>query len=946
MKIVDPREQQVGICAACKKPITHPGPDGECMRCLVSFGFLAEDHEAGVTRDRPGPLRYAHFEVEIDDNGFPVVLGAGAMAVTYRARDTILNSTVALKVIGRKLAENPTARARFLREARAAAKIHHPNVARVSHYGEEDGECFYAMELVEGETLEARVQRDGPLALPLALEVIQQTARGLAAAEVCGVVHRDIKPSNLMIESAASGEPLVKIIDYGVAKIMASDATAQTQAGFIGTPAFASPEQFDEAGHQQIDARSDIYSLGATLWYLLTGHTPFAGRTIEEIRAKQTGALPLQQLKRAHVPLPVISLLNSMLAVDTAKRPQSARELLGAVHRCYVRFEPRARMRRKRLVLATAASMLIILGIAFLMLLYQRARSAAEVERSIAVLPFENLSPGNGSTFFTVGMQEEITANLARLADIKVIGAQSTHSYSPDKSRDLPAIARELGVTHLLEGSVWRDNGQVRLSLWLVNTRDPNHPWIETYERPVSDVFAMQSEITRAVAARLHAKFSGPEKTEVDQSPTKNLAAYDLYLRAREGRTLWENEADVRRDSERKIALLNEAVKLDPSFALAYCELAKAHGRISFYKAGATAEELSVDHRSLAEVALQKARRLQPDLGELHLAQAFHFLYVTKDLDQARIETELARRTLPNNAEVEDIAGLVARRQGRWDEAIRCLERAVTLDPRAKRYPYTLAETYRLLRRYEDFDRTMDRVIAMPTTVKPGTLTVERAVGDFEGRGDIGSLHAAVAAASAANNLDEEDLDLYGLLLPLWRRDLDGLFRYLTAMHADGVAIAGVHYPKSWFEAVAARMFGDTSKAESAFAAARVQAASAVLADSTSNRKLGLLAMIDAGLGRRDEAVEEARRAYDLASNVAIDAPVAACNLAIVYAWTGQSDLALAVLEEWISRPAGANQPDQPTYGDFKLNPVWDPLRSDARFQALVQRLSPSTSKH
>ena len=214
------------------------------MRCLVSFGFLAEDHEArGGAGDRvvvPRPLHYAHFEVEIDDNGFPVVLGAGAMAVTYRARDTILNSAVALKVIGRKLAENPTARARFLREARAAAKIHHPNVARVWHYGEQDGECFYAMELVEGETLEARVQRDGPLALPLALEVIQQTARGLAAAEVCGVVHRDIKPSNLMIESAASGEVLVKIIDYGVAKVMASDATAQTQAGFIGTPAFES----------------------------------------------------------------------------------------------------------------------------------------------------------------------------------------------------------------------------------------------------------------------------------------------------------------------------------------------------------------------------------------------------------------------------------------------------------------------------------------------------------------------------------------------------------------------------------------------------------------------------------------------------------------------------------------------------------------------------------
>jgi len=915
------------------------------MRCLVSFGFLAEDHPArGGAGDRlvTGPLHYAHFEVEVDDNGFPVILGAGAMAVTYRARDTVLNSTVALKVIGRKLADNPTARARFLREARAAAKIHHPNVARVSHYGEQDGECFYAMELIEGETLEARVQRDGPLPLPLALEVIQQTARGLAAAEACGLVHRDMKPSNLMIESIASGEVLVKIIDYGVAKMMASDGTVQTQAGFIGTPAFASPEQFDEAGQQQIDARSDIFSLGVTLWYLLTGHTPFAGRTIEEIRVRQNQDLPLQTLKRAHVPMPVISLLKSMLAVDAAGRPQSARELLAALHRCCVRFEPRARMRRRQLVLAGAASTLVILAIAFLLWLNQRANSAAQAERSIAVLPFENLSPGNEGSFFTAGMQEEITANLARLADMKVIGTQSTHSYSPEKSRDFPAIARELGVRYLLEGSVWRADGRVRLSLRLIDTRDRDHPWIETYEHPLTDIFAMRSEITRAIASRLHVNLSDPEKNNVDQPPTRDLAAYDLYLRAREGPTLWDNEADVRRDSERKIALLNEAVTRDPSFALAYCELAKAHGRISFYKAGATPEELSVDHRSLAEVALQKARRLQPDLGELHLAQAFHFLYVTKDMDQARIEAELARRTLPNNAELEFIAGLVARRQGRWEQAIRCLERGVVLDPRAKRYPYALSETYRLLRRYDDFDRTMDRVIAMSTTAPPNTLTVEQALGDFAGRGDMESFRAEVTAASAANNLDEEDLDLYGVLLPLWDRDLDALSRKLNTLHADGVTSAGVHYPKSWFEGLAARMVGDAAKAESAFTAARVQAASAVLADSLSNRKLGLLAMIDAGIGHREQAVKEAQRAYELSANVAIDAPVAACKLAIVYAWTGQPDLALGVLEKWIDRPAGANQPDQPTFGDFKRNPVWDPLRRDPRFQALVQRLSPN----
>src|SRR6266478_6367597 len=301
--------EAAGTCATCGRPLTQCGPNGECLRCLVTLGFLADGEQAErpAARGRltPGPLRYAHFEVEMGEDRFPVELGAGAMAITYRARDTVLNSTVALKVIDRSVAQNPGARSRFLREARAAANVHHPNVARVTYYGEQDGECFYAMELVEGETLEARIRRDGPMPFAVALEVIEQAARALAVAEVCGVVHRDIKPSNLMLESDASGALTVKLIDYGVAKVMGPQAdpgAEQTQAGFIGTPAFASPEQFASTGQSPIDTRSDIYSLGVTLWYLLCGRTPFIGRTLEEVRARQADQLPLEQLKGASVP--------------------------------------------------------------------------------------------------------------------------------------------------------------------------------------------------------------------------------------------------------------------------------------------------------------------------------------------------------------------------------------------------------------------------------------------------------------------------------------------------------------------------------------------------------------------------------------------------------------------------------------------------------------------
>jgi serine/threonine protein kinase len=393
------------------------------------------------------------------------------MAITYRARDTVLNSLVALKVIDRKVARNPGARSRFLREARAAANIRHPNVARVTYYGEQDGECFYAMELVEGETLEARVRRDGPMPLAVALDTIEQTARALAAAEACGVVHRDIKPSNVMLESDSSGALRVKLIDYGVAKVMGPQTQSgaeQTHAGFIGTPAFASPEQFAGAGQLPVDTRSDIYSLGVTLWYLLTGRTPFVGRTMEEIRARQNSDLPLEQLKGLHVPGQVIALLKSMLATDPNHRPQSARDLLLAVHSCYDRFNPQARWRRRKAILVNVALTLAIIAIVCGTWLYQRLRSFTPEERSIAVLPFENLSSDKENAYFAEGIQDEILTRLSKISNLKVISRTSTQHFQ-SAPKNLREIAKQLGVAHILEGSVQKSADTVRVNVQLAD---------------------------------------------------------------------------------------------------------------------------------------------------------------------------------------------------------------------------------------------------------------------------------------------------------------------------------------------------------------------------------------------------------------------------------------------------------------------------------------------
>lgn len=467
-------------CQTCQRPLNRRGPNGECLRCLFGLAFPPEETPAkpapAAMRRRlfPGPVSYAHFDVDVGPDGFPVELGAGAMAVTYRARDTVLQCTVALKVIDPQIAKNASARSRFLREARAAARLHHPNIARVTYYGEQDGDCFYVMEFVDGETLEERVRRDGPMPLTLALEVILQVSRALAAAESCGVVHRDLKPSNLMLasrqgEGQTNDSLLVKVIDFGVAKLLGSGVD-QTQADFIGTPAYASPEQFAGAGSASIDTRSDVYSLGVTLWYLLTGRTPFVGRSLSEIRNKQQEALPLEQLEAAKLPAEAIKLLKSMLAVDPAERPQSARELLAAVSQCGERVRD------------------------------QPTQTDADARREegfwTAVLPFR-FSGDPEIAAFAEGLTAEIITGLSRFPYLRVIAREAV----PFRQLDTEAVRKvgdELGARYLLVGSLRQAGSRVRISVQLVDGDSGAHLWAETFERDWNReaVFELQDEIT------------------------------------------------------------------------------------------------------------------------------------------------------------------------------------------------------------------------------------------------------------------------------------------------------------------------------------------------------------------------------------------------------------------------------------------------------------------
>ena len=571
--------------------------------------------------------------------------------------------------------------------------------------------------------------------------------------------------------------------------------------------------------------------------------------------------------------------------------------------------------------------------------------AAASGKPALAVLPFENLSPDKADAFFATGTQDEITNDLAHIAALNVISAESTRSHLPGH-RDLPAISHELGARYLLEGNVRRQDGQVQVNVNLVDARDPSHPWHGQYTRRLSDVFAVQGEITRAVAAHLQATLSNAEKAAIDAPPTSDLAAYDLYLRAQNtGQVFQSQEEDYRYRAETAVPLLEQAVKRDPQFALAYAELANQYVRLGSYEAANQQAEAAATHRLQAEAALAKAVRMRPDAGEVHLAQARCFYELNENYEQAAIEVDLARRALPNSAAVESLASFIARDQNHWEEAVRCLERTVVLEPRNVDRRFDLAVAYRLLRRFDEADRETAQVIAAKPPGESLPYRMFRAISKLEERGDLVPLQTVVASVTPADAPNPETMLKARMILALCSHDSAQATTLSADVPATGLVWGEERLPKGWFEGLAARLRHDEAGARAAFISAREVEERVLLASPLDGFALSVLAMVDAGLGDREKAVSEARHitGLDSGDHAAAIAPVIACQVAVVYAWTNQPDLACETLEPWINRAAGVSLVRQPNYGDFQLNPIWEPLRGNPRFAALVARLAPES---
>ena len=952
--------KSIRVCETCGSPIeTSSAGDLGCIACLIGTGLGAETEQTDVLF-ASAPDQLGAYTIEHHPDGRAWELGRGAMGVTYRAVDKALDRPVALKIINADgSSRSAEARERFMREARAAAALRHPNVATVYQFGvrEETGQFFYAMELVEGETLEERVRRMGPLDVLTTIDIALQVTAALEAAEERGLVHRDLKPGNLMLvggchngeeagralhagqkRTAQRAVPTVKVIDFGVAKAIAekTNPMALTHGGFVGTPAFASPEQFTNA---PVDARSDIYSLGVTLWFLLTGHMLFGGRTIEEIQeARRSKPLPTDQLKAAHIPRRFLSLLMSMLAIEPAARPAGARELSARLQAIRASITGRRKIAGR---LALAAAVIALATFVAVRVFHSSARESTPSiipEKSIAVLPFENLSHDQDNAYFVDGIQEEILTRLAQIADLKVISRNSTRRYH-SKPDNLAEIAKQLGVANIVEGSVQKAADKVRVNVQLINAQTDSHLWADTYDRKVTDMFEAESEIAKRIAESLQAKLTGHEEQALAVKPTNNPEAYDAYLRGLAYTLKGGSSNPAKLVSAQKY--LREAVRLDPKFAVAWALLVYVEA------GGYLTQDLqpTLALREEAGRAADTALTLQPNLGEALWAKGYYHYACLKDYDTAERYFKQARQSLPNSSIIPESLAFLTRRRGQYDQSELYFNEAERLDPGNANLLNQHAESYVHLRRFPEAVRKLDQVLnIMPDDV--ATLAEKAAIA--QARGDLPSAAVLLAPLRPTASLYHAlETQVYQGIL---ERNTASIIPRLKELLAEpdpalGYIIGQLRFWLGWAQDIS----GDHGDAWKSWRQARSELEFSLKEQPENCELIGCLALTNMALGEKTAALALAEQAI-AANPIEKDAIYGARSIEIlarVAAQMGEADRAIAALRKLLSIPAcGAlGEIISITPAVLRLDPMFDPLRNDPRFQKLCEENQPVALK-
>jgi TolB-like protein/Tfp pilus assembly protein PilF len=559
----------------------------------------------------------------------------------------------------------------------------------------------------------------------------------------------------------------------------------------------------------------------------------------------------------------------------------------------------------------------------------EAAALAVLPEKSIAVLPLENLSEDKQNAFLADGVQDDIRTALAKVADLKVINRTSVNTYVAGTRRNLREIAQTLGVAFVLEGSARQSGEKVSITAQLTDARSGVPTWEQSYERDLADVFAIQRDIVQRIISQLQATVSPKEKAAIDERPTKDLIAYGLYVRAKALIATISLNAQINEKLREAVHLLDQAIERDPDFFLAYCQLAAAHNYLYFFGLDHTPARLA-----LADGALQTVIRLRPDAGETHLARADFLYRCYLDYQKARAELAVAQRALPNNSEILELTGYIDRRQGLWNESARSLQRALALDPRNFFILQQIALSYQEFRQFRAMAAALDRALVL--IPRDLDTQVTRASVDLEWRADLRPLHESIRRILTEDPATASDLAAQWFYLALCERDPMAVTKALAAIPASGTAV-DLNFPRSWCEGVAARTKGDVATAQAAFLAAHAELERTVSEQPGYAPALCVLGLIDAALGHKEEAIREGRRAIELLpiTKDSIDGAELMKYMGVIYAWCGEKDRAIEQIAATLKIPSTLS------YGNLKLHPNWDPLRGDPRFEKIVTDLAP-----
>ncbi|MFN2540956.1 MAG: protein kinase [Chthoniobacterales bacterium] len=920
------------LCRKCGATVPPNSPQQSCSACLLEAGLDGAENDGATDVDPSTALRTGRTPepllMDFGDYELIEKIGRGGQGVVFRARQKSLNRIVALKVIALGHWATESHLKRFRLEAKAAASLDHPGIVPIYDIGERDGSCYFSMKLIDGGQLDEVVRRE-PMSIRRAVELMAKVAGTVHFAHDRGILHRDIKPGNILLDH--DGEP--HLTDFGLARLVESESTVTRTMEVLGTPSYMAPEE--AAGHSKdLTAATDVYGLGAVFYELLTGHPPFAGgTTYQTIRMVLETEPRKPRLWNSKVDLDLETICLKCLEKDPQRRYASALALAEDLER-WLRHEPIV-ARRTGILRRTgkwvrrnptaAALMVSCAGLIALAAFLFLNREPGVPPTGIAVLPFANLSNEKDGAFLADGIQDDILTKLAKIADLKVISRTSVMEYRGE--RNVRKIGSALRVSHVLEGSVRRSDGRIHLNAQLIDARTDRHIWAEQYDRDLRDVFSIQSELAQNIASQLSTKITRAEKAAIETKPTRDLQAYELYLRAKElvHNTTMNNSGSVEIFSE-AIDLLQKAVARDPNFALAYCLLAEANLNLHWKY------ESVLGARDRAETALQAARRLAPDTGETHLAEALFFYWGNRDYDRALESLEQAARSLPNSAVVFLLSARVEQRLGRWRDVLRHVAKGAELDPRDWQVRDQAITANMLLRNYEAVDRAADRAIAdLPE--RADYFQFWKANTALQ-KGDLKTMRALLTNVPIPHRefwWQQWNLAIGDHNFP----EAEKILKLVAEQHLPDDA----RTPRIWFEALTARAEGQTEPARAAFEQAR-QHYVALLRDRRNAQPelLAQLAIVDAMLGRKEAALQEGRRAVELRpiTKDALAGPEIVRALAIVYSLVGESDRAIEELSTVVKMPGDLS------YGELKFAPWWDQLRSHPRFgQILVEAAKP-----